>query len=173
MGGIDVLVNNAAYDYRAEIGALDVERMKTMFDTNVFGLVDITNRVVPQMKERKSGDIDQHRVDVGHEGRRGGDPVCGEQVGSTRHLAVLAGGVAPARHPRDLGLSLRSADELRRQGRTQQPEQALRHRHRRTRSSRRWACLVVSCGRSSRCLPAIPGRKTDEGRKSLQIRGLA
>ena len=57
MGGIDVLVNNAAYDYRAEIGALDVERMKTMFDTNVFGLVDITNRVVPQMKERKSGDI--------------------------------------------------------------------------------------------------------------------
>ena len=57
MGGIDVLVNNAAYDYRAEIGALDVGRMKTMFDTNVFGLVDITNRVVPQMKERKSGDI--------------------------------------------------------------------------------------------------------------------
>jgi len=57
MGGVDVLVNNAAYDYRAEIGALDVGRMKTMFDTNVFGLVDITNRVVPQMKERKSGDI--------------------------------------------------------------------------------------------------------------------
>ena len=57
MGGIDVLVNNAACDYRAEIGALDVGRMKAVFDTNVFGLVDITNRVVPQMKERKSGDI--------------------------------------------------------------------------------------------------------------------
>jgi 3-oxoacyl-[acyl-carrier protein] reductase len=57
MGGVDVLVNNAAYDYRAEIGALDVPRMKAMFDTNVFGLVDLTNRVVPQMKERKSGDI--------------------------------------------------------------------------------------------------------------------
>jgi 3-oxoacyl-[acyl-carrier protein] reductase len=57
MGGVDVLVNNAAYDYRAEIGALDVARMKAMFDTNVFGLVDITNRIVPQMKERKSGDI--------------------------------------------------------------------------------------------------------------------
>jgi 3-oxoacyl-[acyl-carrier protein] reductase len=57
MGGIDVLVNNAAYDYRAEIGALDIVRMKTLFETNVFGLVDITNRVVPQMKERKSGEI--------------------------------------------------------------------------------------------------------------------
>jgi 3-oxoacyl-[acyl-carrier protein] reductase len=57
MGGIDVLINNAAYGYRAEIGALDVEQMKAMFDTNVFGLVDLTNRVVPQMKARGSGDI--------------------------------------------------------------------------------------------------------------------
>jgi 3-oxoacyl-[acyl-carrier protein] reductase len=57
MGGVDVLVNNAAYAYRAEIGDLDVDQMKSMFDTNVFGLVDITNRVVPQMKARGSGDI--------------------------------------------------------------------------------------------------------------------
>jgi 3-oxoacyl-[acyl-carrier protein] reductase len=57
MGGVDVLVNNAAYAYRAEIGALDVDQMKTMFDTNVFGLVDLTNRVVPLMKARASGDI--------------------------------------------------------------------------------------------------------------------
>jgi len=57
MGGVDVLVNNAAYGYRAEIGALDVEAMKAMFDTNVFGLVELTNRVVPQMKTRGSGDI--------------------------------------------------------------------------------------------------------------------
>src|SRR5689334_2079840 len=37
MGGIDVLINNAAYDYRAEIGALDVSKMRKLFDTNVFG----------------------------------------------------------------------------------------------------------------------------------------
>ncbi len=57
MGGIDVLVNNAGYAYRAEIGALDVEAMRTMFETNVFGLVDLTNRVVPLMKAQGSGDI--------------------------------------------------------------------------------------------------------------------
>ena len=39
MGGVDVLVNNAGYAYRAEIGALDIKAMRTMFDTNVFGLV--------------------------------------------------------------------------------------------------------------------------------------
>jgi 3-oxoacyl-[acyl-carrier protein] reductase len=57
MGGVDVLINNAAYGYRAEIGAVDLNLMKEMFDTNVFGLVDITNRIVPQMKSRGSGDI--------------------------------------------------------------------------------------------------------------------
>ena len=57
MGGVDVLVNNAGFAYRAEIGALDVDAMKRMFDTNVFGLVDITNRVVPLMKAQGSGDI--------------------------------------------------------------------------------------------------------------------
>jgi 3-oxoacyl-[acyl-carrier protein] reductase len=57
MGGVDVLVNNAGYAYRAEIGKLDVDAMKKMFDTNVFGLVDITNRVVPLMKAQGFGDI--------------------------------------------------------------------------------------------------------------------
>jgi 3-oxoacyl-[acyl-carrier protein] reductase len=57
MQGVDVLVNNAGYAYRAEIGALDVDAMREMFETNVFGLVDITNRVVPMMKAQASGDI--------------------------------------------------------------------------------------------------------------------
>jgi 3-oxoacyl-[acyl-carrier protein] reductase len=57
LGGIDVLVNNAGYAYRAEIGVLDVDAMRKMFETNVFGLVDITNRVVPLMKARGLGDI--------------------------------------------------------------------------------------------------------------------
>ncbi len=57
MGGIDVLVNNAGFGYRAEIGSVDLAAMKALFDTNVFGLVDLTNRVVPQMKERGAGDI--------------------------------------------------------------------------------------------------------------------
>ena len=57
MGGVDVLINNAGYGYRAEVGSIDLDQMRAVFDTNVFGLVDITNRVVPQMKTRGSGDI--------------------------------------------------------------------------------------------------------------------
>lgn len=57
MGGVDVLVNNAGYAYRGEIGGLDVDQMRAMFETNVFGLVDLTNRLVPAMKAQSSGDI--------------------------------------------------------------------------------------------------------------------
>ena len=57
MGGLDILVNNAAFGSAAEIGALDVEAMRVLFGTNVFGMVDITNRVVPLMKLQGQGDI--------------------------------------------------------------------------------------------------------------------
>lgn len=74
MGGIDVLINNAAYAYRAEIGALDIDAMRTMFDTNVFGLVDITNRVVPLMKSQGQGDIVNIASTSGMKGGATGTP---------------------------------------------------------------------------------------------------
>ena len=57
MGGIDVLANNAAFGYLAEIGEVDMDRMRAVFDTNVFGLVDLTNRVVPLLKAQQRGYI--------------------------------------------------------------------------------------------------------------------
>lgn len=79
MGGVDVLINNAAYGYRAEIGAIDVDEMKKMFDTNVFGLVDLTNRIVPQMKARGSGDIVNVASTSGMKGAPGGTPYAGSK----------------------------------------------------------------------------------------------
>jgi 3-oxoacyl-[acyl-carrier protein] reductase len=79
MGGVDVLVNNAAYAYRAEIGALDVEQMKEMFDTNIFGLVDITNRVVPAMKARGQGDIVNIASTSGMKGAAGATAYAGSK----------------------------------------------------------------------------------------------
>src|SRR5579864_2091031 len=59
MGGVDVLINNAAYAYRAEIGAIDVGKMKEMFDTNVFGLVDVTEPARLHLRHDPIGHIDQ------------------------------------------------------------------------------------------------------------------
>ena len=131
MGGVDVLINNAAYDYRADIGALDVARMKDMFETNVFGLVDITNRVVPQMKSRKFGDIVNIASTSGMKGAASSTPYGASKWAVARHHPMLAGGAPAARHSGRVDLPVRSPDQLRRTNRTQQPEQALRHRYRR------------------------------------------
>ncbi len=72
MGGIDVLINNAGWGFSAPIGELDVDRMRRLFDTNVFGLVDLTNRVVPLMKEQGGGDIVNIASTSGMKGHAGG-----------------------------------------------------------------------------------------------------
>jgi 3-oxoacyl-[acyl-carrier protein] reductase len=72
MGGIDVLVNNAGFGYGAPIGDLDIERMRSLFDTNVFGLVDLTNRIVPLMMEAGQGDIVNIASTSGLRGHAGG-----------------------------------------------------------------------------------------------------
>ena len=79
IGGVDVLINNAGYAYRAEIGSLDLAAMRREFDTNVFGLVDITNRVVPLMKAQGSGDIVNVASTSGMKGAAGGTAYSGSK----------------------------------------------------------------------------------------------
>jgi len=74
MGGVDVVINNAGYAYRAEIGALDIAAMKQMFDTNVFGLVELTNRIVPRLKAQGWGDIVNIASTSGMKGAPTGTP---------------------------------------------------------------------------------------------------
>jgi len=79
MGGVDVLVNNAGYAYRADIGALDLDAMREEFDVNVFGLVDLTNRIVPAMKEQGEGDIINVASTSGMKGGAGGTAYSGSK----------------------------------------------------------------------------------------------
>jgi 3-oxoacyl-[acyl-carrier protein] reductase len=79
MGGVDVLVNNAGYAYRGDIGAMDVDAMRAMFGVNVFGLVDLTNRVVGAMKERGDGDIINIASTSGMKGSASGTSYSGSK----------------------------------------------------------------------------------------------
>lgn len=54
-GRIDVLVNNAGYGYLAAIEEGEDDEVRAMFETNVFGLVDMTKAVLPVMREQRSG----------------------------------------------------------------------------------------------------------------------
>ncbi len=54
-GRIDALVNNAGYGYLAAIEEGEDAEVRAMFETNVFGLVDMTKAVLPTMRAQKSG----------------------------------------------------------------------------------------------------------------------
>ncbi|ADW67261.1 oxidoreductase [Granulicella tundricola] len=56
-GQIDILVNNAGYGYLAAIEEGEDAEVRKMFETNFFGLVALTNAVLPGMRERRSGHI--------------------------------------------------------------------------------------------------------------------
>jgi NAD(P)-dependent dehydrogenase (short-subunit alcohol dehydrogenase family) len=56
-GRIDVLVNNAGYGYLAAIEEGEDDEVRAMFETNVFGLIDLTKAVLPGMRRRKKGHI--------------------------------------------------------------------------------------------------------------------
>jgi NAD(P)-dependent dehydrogenase (short-subunit alcohol dehydrogenase family) len=56
-GGVDVLVNNAGYGYRAAVEEGDPKDVERLFATNFFGAVDLIKLVLPGMRQRRSGAI--------------------------------------------------------------------------------------------------------------------
>ena len=66
-GGVDVLVNNAGYGYRAAVEEGDDADVRTLFDTNFFGAVAMIKAVLPGMRARRSGTI----VNISSIGARG------------------------------------------------------------------------------------------------------
>jgi len=56
-GRIDVLVNNAGYGHLGLFEETRPQDARTQFDTNVFGLFDMTRAVLPVMRAQRSGHV--------------------------------------------------------------------------------------------------------------------
>lgn len=72
-GRVGALVNNAGYGEYAPVEEADLERVRTMFETNVFGLSRLTQLVLPSMRRAGEGTI----VNMGSMGGRFAFPVGG------------------------------------------------------------------------------------------------
>lgn len=56
-GRIDVLVNNAGYGIFGSLEETTDEETRAIYDTNVFGLMNVTRAVLPHMRAQQSGRI--------------------------------------------------------------------------------------------------------------------
>jgi short-subunit dehydrogenase len=56
-GNIDVLINNAGVGLMAVAEELKLDDLRRLYETNIFGLLRMTQAVLPHMRDRKSGRI--------------------------------------------------------------------------------------------------------------------
>jgi NAD(P)-dependent dehydrogenase (short-subunit alcohol dehydrogenase family) len=56
-GRLDILINNAGYGIYGTVEGLTQEQVRRAFDVNVFGLGQVTQAVLPLMREQRSGTI--------------------------------------------------------------------------------------------------------------------
>lgn len=56
-GNIDVLINNAGVGLMAVAEELKLDDLRRLYETNIFGLLRVTQAVLPHMRARKSGRV--------------------------------------------------------------------------------------------------------------------
>ena len=56
-GGVDIIVNNAGYGMEGTVEELDEEKMRAIFEINVFATINVTRHALPYLRRQRSGHI--------------------------------------------------------------------------------------------------------------------
>ena len=83
---VDVLINNAGIAYVVPVEEIRIQDLQKQFETNFFGAVRVTQRVLPRMRERRSGRI----INMSSLGGRLALPLFGAYSGSKFALEALS-----------------------------------------------------------------------------------
>ncbi len=101
-GAVDVLVNNAGYGYMAAIEEGEDHEVRAMFEANVFGLVAMTQAVLPGMRGRGRG----HIVNISSQGGLVGFPGVGFYNATKFAVEGLSEALAGELRPLGLGVTI-------------------------------------------------------------------
>jgi NAD(P)-dependent dehydrogenase (short-subunit alcohol dehydrogenase family) len=103
-GGVDVLVNNAGYGYRAAVEEGDDVDVRRLFDTNFFGAVAMIKAVLPGMRSRRRGAI----LNISSIGAQVCPPGSGYYAASKAALEGMSGALRKEVEP--LGISVTAVE---------------------------------------------------------------
>lgn len=84
-GGVDVLVNNAGYGHFGTTEETPMVEYRAQFEVNLFGTISLTQKMLPAMREKKSGRI----VNIGSVAGRMGLPCSPAYIASKFALEGL------------------------------------------------------------------------------------
>jgi NAD(P)-dependent dehydrogenase (short-subunit alcohol dehydrogenase family) len=94
-GRIDVLVNNAGYGDLSSIEDTTMKSFRTQIETNLFGVINVTNAAIPLMRREGSGHILQFASIGGRVGPIGRGAYAAAKWGVEGFSEVLAKEVGP------------------------------------------------------------------------------
>ncbi|MGF6544717.1 oxidoreductase [Paraburkholderia youngii] len=101
-GAIDILVNNAGYGLFGALEEVSDAQARQLFDTNVFGTVNVIRAVLPHFRARKRGHIVNFSSVAGVIGIAG----CSFYCASKHAVEGLSESLAQELHPFGIGVTL-------------------------------------------------------------------
>ena len=141
-GRIDVLVNNAGYGYLAAVEEGEDTAVRTLYDTNVHGVVTVLAATLPGMRARRSGRI----VNISSFGGLAAFPATGHYHATKFALEGLSESLAAELAPLGIAVTIAEPGGLRTQwaGDSMQQSPIRLDDYEQTAGKRREATLAVS-----------------------------